>query len=271
MTRFRLLLLGNSHLASLKLGWDETANQYRGLECLFFGAPAAWTDHAILQAGSIHVTHKPLAEKVAQISGGVSSVRLADFDAICVVGMFFGFGYCMHELRRVHTHAIAPLRPNSQLVSRACLKQIMHDTLSTSPAFDWAKRIKQTSAKPVLLVPAPLSSETRLETDKFIRPIAKEFRTYIADIFELYQSVIQSLVSVNHLILVEQPPHTVAFTGFTRAEFSRGSHRLLNNEKHRDEDFTHMNEMFGIELLHEIVKAVDPANSATSTAVATAD
>jgi hypothetical protein len=268
MTRFRLLLLGNSHLASLKLGWDEIADQYPGMECVFFGGPAQWTKHAVLDAGTIKVTHAPLAKTLAQVSGGATTVMLADFDAVCVVGMYFGFGECLLNLRRVHTHVMPPLRPNSQLVSRACLKQIIHDSLAGSPAFEWASMIKRDHGKPVLLAPTPLSSEARLHNDPFIKPVAVQFRGYIADIFDMFKTIARGLTASNDLILVEQPPHTVAFTGFTKSEYSRGSIRLLGDGiAHREEDYTHMNKLYGTEMLPLIFAAAAPGRYAAASSV----
>jgi hypothetical protein len=253
----RLLLFGNSHLSSLRLGWDDVATQHSSYQCIFFGAPAMWSKHAQLEGGTITISSKMLADKVARLSGR-KSVTLADYDVIGIVGMFFGFAACVKELRRVHIYGMVPQKPDSQIISRACLRTMFHHILKSSPGFEWANKIKRASHKPVLLIPTPFSSETRLEVDEHIRPVAQHFRKSIPNVFGIYEEVERSVASSAGLIIVEPPPETIAFSGFTKAEFSRGSARLLDQQaKHPAEDYTHMNSSYGAKMLAQIFKAAD--------------
>jgi hypothetical protein len=267
MSLARLLLLGNSHLAALKLGWDEVADDYPGLRCTFFGAPAKWTRHAVLRNGTITIDHEPLAEKVMAVSGGRRSIAVEEFDAVCIVGMYFGFSELVRELRDVRTYDMKPMSRDSPLVSQACLEQLVRDALSGSAALEWATKIRQACNKAVFLAPAPLPAESRVTADRFGRAMPRHFRANAEYIFESYRRVACALTTQNGIDLIEQPASTIASPGFTKNEFSRGSVRLLGDSvAHAQEDFSHMNKLYGVALFREIVTTVERALEGRATA-----
>jgi hypothetical protein len=238
----RLLLVGNSHLAAFKLGWNATAFPH---QCVFFGAPGARMNRVILRDGVLRAPNPALRQILEKISG-VSEVALADFDAVAVVGMQLGFPRVLTQTENVHVYGMSPLTPESALVSQSCLRHIVNGALSNTFGFEWAKRIKGVG-KPVLLVPEPLLSETQ----------ARAFQDRVPELFSMYQSSVCSLASEHGFLLIEQPAHTIAFTGFTRGEFSRGSTRLAVDIEHRDDDYRHMNKEYGAVMFKEIFNAVE--------------
>ena len=249
----RLLLIGNSHLAAFKLGWDKIAGQYPDIRCDFFGGPANWIEGAVFEHGAIKVTTASWAEKVAIITGGPTSIELGDYDAIAFIGMNFGLAPYMGQLSRLTLYDLGPAT-KVQIVSKFCLRQIFSDILATTHAFRWSSMIAETSGKPVFLVPQPLSSDARLEHDPLLRH-HPDFKAQAAAWFAAFQSAARTLTDAKGVTLVEQPDTTVAFPGFTRAELSRDSVSLLNN-KHTDLEFNHMNTTYGTELLQTLLAAV---------------
>jgi hypothetical protein len=252
----RLLLIGNSHLAAFKLGWDQIADQHGDLECHFFGAPADWIERAVFENGLIKVTVPGLAEKVARVSDGRASVAVAEYDAITFIGMRFGLPPYMSELSRLTTYDLGSLKPKFQVVSKACLRQLFHDILVESPAFRWASLVAKTFPKPIFMIPQPLSSESRLKDDPAIRR-HPNYRAQITALYGVYQSATRALAESKGFTLIEQPASTIGSPGFTRSELSRGSVRLLDSSvAHRDAEFNHMNATYGVALLQVLLPAV---------------
>ncbi len=250
----RLLLIGNSHLAALKLGWDKIADQYPDVKCDFFGGPANWIEGAVFEHGTIKVTVPLWAEKVAVITGGPTRVELAEYDAIAFIGLNFGLAPYMGKLSRLTLHDLGPAKGKFQIVSKSCLRQLFSDIIAGTLAFRWASMIAEASGKPVFLIPQPLSSEARLEHDASLRR-HPNFKAQAAAWLAAFQSAARTLTAAKGLTLIEQPASTLAFPGFTRAELSRNSVSLLNN-KHTELEFNHMNTTYGIELWHALLAAV---------------
>ncbi len=249
----RLLLIGNSHLAAFKLGWDEVAGQYRDVKCDFFGGPADWIEGAVFEDGAIKVTTASWAEKVAIITGGPTSVELGDYDAIAFIGLNFGLAPYMGQLSRLTLYDLGPAK-KSQIVSKSCLRQLLTDILADTFAFRWSSMIADATGKPVFLVPQPLSSEARLEHDSALRR-HPDFKAQAAALFAAFQWAARTLTEAKGLTLVQQPASTVASPCFTRADLSRGSVSLLNNQ-HAELEFNHMNAAYGVELMHTLLAAV---------------
>jgi hypothetical protein len=263
MKKIRLLLLGNSHLAAVKLGWDARRSEESDVQVSFFGAPAKWTQHADLTEGTISTANAPLAKKFVRVSGK-QSVHLHDFDAVALVGMYFGFADVLRLLRQVHLFTTPPLRPKSQLVSKACLEQMFVDFLSQSSAIDLATRIRPGFHKPLLLVPTPLPAERFLDAPPLVGATSRTFRQSMGELFEIYERAASQTTAKVPLTVVQQPSPTIASTGLTKDRFSQDSVRLLGEgHKHPDEDYVHMNTEFGIEMLGAIVAAARHAMSGT--------
>ena len=252
----RLLLIGNSHLAAPKLGWDEIADQYPEVRCDFFGGPANWIEGAVFEHGVIKVTAASSAEKVAKVTRGRTSVEVDGYDAIAFIGMRFGLAPYMRQLSRLTLHDLGPADQTFRIVSKSCLRQMLSDILADTPAFRWSSMIAEASGKPVFLIPQPFSSEARVEHDPALRR-HPNFKAQAAGWLAAFQSAARTLTEAKGLTLIEQPASTVAFPGFTRAELSRGSVRLQDvSAKHAELEFNHMNKTYGVELLHTLLAAV---------------
>jgi hypothetical protein len=252
----RLLLIGNSHLAAPKLGWEQIADEHPDVRCDFFGGPKDWIEKATFEDGVIRVTVAAWAEKVARVTGGPSSVAVDRYDAIAFIGLRFGLAPYMRQLSTLTLYDLGPPKAKFQMVSKSCLRQLFSDILADTPAFQWSSMIAEASGKPVFLVPQPLSSEARLDHDRSIRRHPK-FKAQAAAWFAAFQSAAQALAEAKGLTLVEQPASTVALPGFTRAELSRGSVRLMDaSTNHPDHEFNHMNATYGVDLLQTLLAAV---------------
>ncbi len=226
------------------------------MRCDFFGGPANWIESAVFEHGAIKVTVPLWAEKVAIVTGGPTSVAVGDYDAIAFIGMRFGLAPYMRQLSRLTLYDLGPTKPTFQIVSKSCLRQLFSDIIAGTPAFRWSSMIAEASAKPVFLIPQPLSSESRLEHERAVRR-HPNFKAQAAAWLAAFQSAARTLTEAKGLTLVEQPASTVAFPGFTRAELSRGSGGLLSsNSRHPDFEFNHMNTAYGVELLHTLLAAV---------------
>lgn len=83
----KLCIIGNSHLAAIKLGWDQVGAEFPWLQPQFFGARADALLDLHAEGGRLVPATPDLAAKIAYVSGGDGSIDPAGFDAALLVGM----------------------------------------------------------------------------------------------------------------------------------------------------------------------------------------
>ena len=85
----RVCVLGNSHLAAVKLGWNQRAAAHPDLHCDFFGAPKNGMAEVAFEDGLIVPQNEAVRAAFAMTSGGRESVQLRDYDCVVAVGLGF--------------------------------------------------------------------------------------------------------------------------------------------------------------------------------------
>jgi hypothetical protein len=253
--QFRICFVGNSHLAAVKLGWDVVGPHYPRVECLFYGASRRKMNDVIVDDGMLVPTSDTLAAELAQVSGGTANLRLNDFDAICLVGLLFGFLVPLGITQHFRTYSMFPLKKQSRLVSRACLRQIYRERMEGTIAIKLARMIRPASSAYLLLVQAPIPGEKLVSTDPWVHAPADQVRSSIAGAFEIYQSAVGELGASEGIRIISQPANTLSPNGLTRDEFSRGSARLESQTRFADDNLSHMNRDFGALMIREVMKA----------------
>jgi hypothetical protein len=254
--QYRIYFVGNSHLAAIKLGWDVAGAQYPSVQPVFYGASKRQMDSVTFEAGALVPTSEVVAEEIAKVSGGVTSVHLDDADLVCLVGLQFGFLNLLRLIHRFRTHSMVPLAKQSRLISRACLQQTYRERLEASIALKLARSIKSESAVPLLLVESPIPSTDLIQTDPWMNIPGEQAKSTIAEAFSIYRRIVSELGTSEGIRIVSQPPETIGRDGLSRVEFTRGSLRLESQERHSDGDFSHMNQDYGARILDEILKRV---------------
>jgi len=66
----KLCIIGNSHLAAIKLGWDQVGAEFPWLQPQFFGARADALLDLHAEGGRLVPATPDLAAKIAYVSGG---------------------------------------------------------------------------------------------------------------------------------------------------------------------------------------------------------
>ena len=86
----RVCVLGNSHLASMKTGWDLIRDAHPDHDLTFFGAPKAMMDDLDLEDNILVPGNDKLRNKLKVFSNGHESVDLDAFDTFVISGLQFG-------------------------------------------------------------------------------------------------------------------------------------------------------------------------------------
>ena len=194
----KICVLGNSHLASMKTGWDLVRDATPEYELTFFGAPKAMMDDLFLEGNALMPGTEKLKRKLAMFSEGSESIDLDAFDAFVVVGLQFG-PRRLAQLYRTHRpvsfewrgplNNLAPMVSKEQQVT-AISERLFNDAmiagLTDTMAIRIIDMIRDVTEKPIFLVSAPYFSELALETGDWdavigsgdVDILAQRFRKY---------------------------------------------------------------------------------------------
>lgn len=216
----KICVLGNSHVASLKLGLEKIAAPNKA-ELVFFASRASAMGALRLDGKRLVPSNENLARSIAHTSDGRKEIVVDDFDAFLV----YGLGFRLPLLGRHLTSAVR---------RHAC-----RDTATASLNHRLCALLRKATDKPVHVGHDPQEAVDA-------RKAAIVERLPYETVFEMTANELRG----EDLRLVSQPRETFADDWFTQQKFSSGSIRLdigdeRSNEVHRDEDNKHMNGDYG--------------------------
>jgi hypothetical protein len=248
----RICLIGNSHLACFKYGWNEVERRYPDVHATFFGAPGDRARHLVVRDGRLVAGTDPLREGLLLTSGGESAIDPEKYDAFVLVG-WVTIQAAMDLARQYTPHTFPETVHGKQIVSEALFRAALAAEYSGTVVATVARRLRQLTTKRILLAPQPMPSRRAMEERE------RRFRTTLIagrQVFGLACAA-ADLAFADLAEVVWQPVETIADHAFTRTEFSEGSKRLLKEEAHPDDDFSHMNAAFGTLALSNILASLD--------------
>lgn len=244
----RICVIGNSHVAAIKLGWDALVAAHdpltEALTPTFFGAPSDGVRHIRLQDGALVPKRKDIAEHFQRM-GGADRIRLAEFDAFLLIGLSVSI---KRILRFYKSHAWVGLKgvEGKVLVHPAFARDHLAERYSETILGHTARMIRQGSDRPILAMAEPHWAEWirhgAPDTPEYgwDRAILAGDGAEMAAMFAA--SVADSLAG--HALFLPQPPHTVAEGITTAAAFNKDASRLITGEG-GGTDAAHMNAGFG--------------------------
>lgn len=225
----KICVIGNSHIASLKLGWDTLKPAFPGIELTFFGARARALDGLAVRGDALVAGDKELAKALEVTSGGLSRIAAADYDVFLVYGLDF-------ILPRLGAHL-------SEAVRRACLQDVHAGSLNGKVC----AQLRQVTGLPVFVGHNPQLADGSSAEDSLA--------------YEALFATPCRVGAARDMAVVCQPAATLAGGWSTRREFAEGSVRLDIGKggadvKHPQGEVKHMNARFGEVYLREFLSAL---------------
>lgn len=258
----RICLIGSSHLACWKLAWDETKAEYADKVSLtFFGASGRGLAEANI-SGRTLVPHKEkLLKFIKQTSGGRNSVEIDKYTHFVIVGLEFSFSCVCSLFINFGLQRHLPIRPRIRLISSACLDQCLDDSLRKASALLLHKKLKSLTDHPIFIVPNPCVAEDAVKPGwsgfgvsyADFAPVVE--MGYMQDIYSIFERRAEKIASENELNLLMQDPHSMAFPGFTKSEYSRGGIGFVKASS-SPRDVKHMNKAYGKLCLEQMLRAI---------------
>lgn len=249
----RIGVIGNSHIAAFKLGWEEIRAEYRHVDMTFFGSPTTSMRFLRVENGCLLPTSDALRENLLWTSGGHDRIP-GHLDAYITVGMGFSFVHLMDLLKNHRPPSeYDPSDDTQQLISEEFFYSAMEGTLKNSNALQLIAQLRQITSVPVVYVPNPYGTRDVLRNDRY----SQFWSSIIRDqVFDYYRAGLNSMFDGLTVRVKEQPDITVEDGMFTLGAYSTGSIALKRGltSPHKGDDYFHMNAAFGATSLRDILR-----------------
>lgn len=246
----KLCVISNSHVVSLRQGWEQVNNFFPDTSITFFASHGITLTLLEVRKGTkkgsgVLYTQEGLVERVLeQTSGGLKQIDISQYDAFFVYGI---------KLR-------IPLIPIG--TSDAVIQQTYYDCITLSGNYDVITKIKSINKSAKIFVGhAPLPARQMTPSAAY-PPLGTALVPY-----DVVFNAIKTTLRQRNIILLSQPRSTIGEDLVTKQEYSKGSVRLdtIPGEQlgdHAQQDIRHMNADFGRLYwethLPTILKAVEP-------------
>ena len=254
----RGLLLGNSHLAALRIAYARQPPA--GLQLDFIASGQAGLADLAVQDGHLVATTPALQADLLRF-GGVTSVPLAGYDFFVLVGLGF------------HLYGIEPLyrgfrciglqywhvpHPRRQLVSVAMLRQMMVAQMQHCLSNRLAALLACAQPRPIYQHLQPRPGEVLLNLTKPFPALRRAARRPDGIVLSQIFEAAAPLACIGRYL--PQPPQSIAMGLLTAAAFSAGSLRLTpdlrQKRPHPADDFLHANVDYGALALRQLAQTI---------------
>jgi hypothetical protein len=242
----RLAIVGNSHLAALKVAVREGLFKQADVALTFWGIAGPGFDSITFDNGNFRTPNQDFVLRVSD--GRYGALPAHEFDAMVFHGPPLNMTHLLASLRK-----IGDLQCYTHDYLRAGLRAYIEET----SAWQLVSSLRADYDGPVLLSPMPLPSEDSARVAP--RPLRSEELT-------LLNTCIATMLRDYGIEYIQQPSITVRDYSYTKREFCVNSVRLSDDlaVKHPTDDFVHMNGRYGAHVLRDIVSqlSVRPACAA---------
>lgn len=245
----RLCVIGNSHIAALKLGWDrliaEAVPGWDTVEPVFFGAPSDGMRHVGLQGTALVPTRPKIAGHFRALSGGYDRIELSRFDAFLLVGLNVS---SKRILRFYKSHAWVGLcgTAGKTLVHPDFATAFLTERYGATQLVEHARTIAQATGKPVLALAEPHWADWARQAPEGTSDYGWEAAIRAGDgpaLGQMFETAVAAALAP-HARFIAQPAATVADGITTRGTYNKEASRLISGEG-GGTDASHMNAEFG--------------------------
>jgi len=250
----KICVMGNSHLAALKLAWDELVTDYNQVELVFFGARANAMTHLKEENGCLVPTNDRTKQDILFTSNGLELVDFTYFDAVLLYGLACDVRIFSSTLQN---HKIDKNADSSrQFMTRDCFSKVCQDGAEHSLLFKMATMVRRLTDLPLIVSSSPFPSRACVDD------ASHNWDFLVNDDSEMirqgYDDGIQRAFRVFQAKVIPQPERTVTDNIFTKTHYSNASVRLIEGFTfvHPENDHAHMNKDYGVEYLKDIFNMI---------------
>lgn len=253
-------VIGNSHLAAIKLGWDQVHQNYPGVAASMFGSGGKHLSNTRLAEGNrLELNRGFLQFPARSDTGRVKEINLNAYNCFVIVGSGFGMKCVLDIYMNFSFYGLNA--GQRQVGSRDLFRNLAMQAALQSSAFHVCNLVRSASKAPIFMIPVPLPSQKGY-WDKEKRPRMVGWQECEANndgepLVNIFAEVRKNLFS-GQLYYVDQAHMTKAGIIATKQEYSDNSVRMNDDFdiQHPAGDCFHMNPGYGALMWEELVTAM---------------
>lgn len=260
----RVCMIGNSHIAAIKVAWPQIRDELPGVEVDFFASWGSTLKELHADGRSLTSDNKKVRQQLRMTSGKSARIDVDAYDLFLLFSLEFGVRPLV-ELYRSHRHIGHRSRlGNRTLISKECFKTAVQDVLSETVAYDVVSKLRQLTDRPIVLSEQPGPSETISRSsvtllDKLLRrpPKGNVWFKAVHDgddagLAELYVEL-RGEFERSGIRVLKQPESTKAGRIMTKALYGKNAPTISLEHEHQERDHFHMNKEYGLAVLRDMV------------------
>lgn len=242
----RVCILGSSHIAAWKLGWERIRNHHAGLSLTFFGSRGLTLQELKVAGDRLSSDSAMVTRFMAMTSGGKTEIVGAEYDAFVVIALGFRSREALRIYRECRAESHKGVAGRLALVSDACFDAALLGLMRKTVAFNVVSKVREITDRPILLAPQPAMSDEILSGQS--RWIALQEAIEVGDDRLLAESFgrISRAVENPQLKVLDQPAETMSSPMLTAAKFQVGAPHMDEIQEAREDDLMHMNGEYGV-------------------------
>ena len=225
----KFAIIGNSHLSTIKSGWEEIKSDYPNFDPTFFGS-AGRTLQSLELRGKTLVSELPGVKRMFKRTSGLDQIKLEQYEGFLLVGL------CASDYARF----------SHDKISQAVFDANLTDQVRNGPVGHIADLIAQVSNKPLYYSPSPLplnykpfKIKRHFPYEKFIeRIVDTHFKTLNVDVIPQPKST----------------RHNDAYTKYEFGKFDEETGKLKRGADKTRPDIQHMNANYGALIIKELME-----------------
>ncbi len=260
----RIAVIGTSHVAMMKTGWDLVSSDWPDIELTFFASPGRAARTKKLQ-GMVYGYHaaKPGKQEIIVGNDGQRTLDLATFDHVLKVGDSTGEIKLADLVSQFSVDTLGP-EGGAQRMSYTAFEDICRMLAERRcPPPPWRGWQDTT----LWLVPQPYP-DARVLTDKRDRFTPWATLCAAGDPCrahrDLYLEAYRDALDDHGVRFVDQPPETFTDEGLTLQKYSDGAINIADGSALEDVDFIHMNDHYGALIWDRILTQISDRVPAVS-------
>jgi len=242
-------LIGNSHLAVLKLGWPDVQAEFANVELDFYAAAGGSLELAVSN-GRLVPADDPTRKRLAVTSGKSGDIE-PNYSAYVICGLTLSAMTAVHAF----TRRLRELQSDrgAQAATDTDFDGPVYDALRDTLAIDVLRKLREITAAPAFLIATPLPAYERHSEiwDRLTRQKQNE------RLARVYNAACDRLARELGATFLSQPPETIGENGLTTpAEYYLLPLDYVRTEK---APHTHMNQAYGAIILRNALEKIRAA------------
>jgi hypothetical protein len=253
-----ICIIGNSHVAALKLGWDQMRRDHPDASITFLAAPATemealFLDGKLLKAGT------PSLERYLLLSSGSEAIEPGAFDAVVLHGMAFSNRFARMVYNRYRLVEQAQTQ-KSFLISRESFIDAICGLLHGSMCWRIREIVIAAGGGAPIILCQPHPGERIVETDARWKIPTQDLESLAA----LFQDALNKIRKEGAAVL-DQPSQTVTNHIFSKSTYAAavesfsaafgGEENAVRAERKKIET-SHVNGEFGTVFLRHLLSHI---------------